>query len=214
MHFQAQKKYGQAIEVYTELASIRPQWTAPHVRLGEIYLAQGRFDEAKTQFSFARRLDESEPRALDGLAEVSLHEGDRPAAVELWKAALAVNSRDTHALYRLAQTHLESSDLAAAVADLQRVLRHERDHQGAHYLLGLMCAADERTLATEHLAIAAEGADPTLATRGHDMLDVLADLGHSQDDAEQSARLAHALLRCEQPGLALRQLDRVLALQP
>jgi Flp pilus assembly protein TadD len=213
-HFQAQKEYGQAIEVYTELATIRPQWAAPHVRLGEIYLAQGRFDEAKTQFSFARRLDDSEPRALDGLADVSLHEGDSLTAIELWEAALALNSRDTHALYRLAQTHLESSDFAAAAAGLQRVLRHERDHQGAHYFLGLMCAADERTLAAEHLAIAAEGADPTLARRAHDMLDLLADLGHSQDDAEESARLAHALLRCEQPGLALRQLDRVLALQP
>jgi tetratricopeptide (TPR) repeat protein len=213
-HFQAQKEYGQAIELYDELAAVRPQWAAPHVRSGEIYLTQGRFAEAKTQFSRARSLDESEPRALDGLAEVSLHEGDSLTAVELWEAALALNSRDTNALYRLAQTRLESSDFAAAADDLQRVLRHESDHQGAHYLLGLIYAGDQSAVAAEHLAIAAQGADPTMATRAQDTLNVLADLDHPQDEAEKAARLAQALLRCQQPWLALEQLERVLALQP
>jgi Flp pilus assembly protein TadD len=213
-HFQSRKEYSQAIGLYTELATIRPEWARPHVRLGEIYLAQGRFDEAKAQFSCARRLDEREPSALDGLAEVSLREGDSFTAVELSEAAVSLNSRDTLALYRLAQIHLESSDFAAATADLDRVLRHERDHQGAHYLLGLICAAEDRRLATEHLAIAAQGADVAMATRAQDMLEVLANLDHPQDDAEESARLARALLLCEQPELALRQLDRLVALQP
>jgi len=145
---------------------------------------------------------------------VSLHDGDSLTAVELWEAALTLDSRNTHALYRLGQTHLESSDFAAAAVDLQRVLRHERDHQGAHYLLGLIGAGDQSFLAAEHLAIAAEGADPTLATRAQDMLNALADQDHPRDEAERAARLAHALLKCGQPSLALRQLDQVLALQP
>jgi tetratricopeptide (TPR) repeat protein len=184
------------------------------VGLGEIYLAQGRFEEAKAQFSYAKSLDERQPRVLDGLAEVSLHEGDGLTAVQLWEGAVALDSRDTLALYRLGQTRLESSDFAAAADDLQRVLRREGDHQGAHYLLGLMYAAEERTLATEHLAIAAQGADLTMAARAQDVLDVLADLDTAQNEAEESARLAHALLLCDEPELALRQLERVLALQP
>jgi tetratricopeptide (TPR) repeat protein len=213
-YLQAQKEHSQAIALYTHLATIRPQWATPHVGLGEIYLAQGRFEEAKTQFSQARTLDAREARALDGLAEVSCHEGDTLTAVGLWEAAVALNSGDTRALYGLAQTHLKSFDFAVAASDLQRVLRHDKDHQGGHYLLGLIYAGEDRTLASEHLAIAAQGPDRTMATRAEHMLRVLADSDHSQNEAEGSARLAQGLLLCEQPELALRQLDRVLALQP
>jgi len=212
--FQARKEYSQAIELYDELATVRPHWAAPHVRLGEIYLAQGRFVEAKSHFSFARRLDGSEARALDGLAEVSLHDGDSLTAVELWEVALTLDSRNTHALYRLGQTHLESSDFSAAVGELQRILRHDRDHQGAHYLLGLISAADQSALAAEHLAIAAQGSDPTMAARAQDILKLLADLDHTRGEAEQAARLAHVFLQYDQPALALEQLERVLAMQP
>jgi tetratricopeptide (TPR) repeat protein len=116
--------------------------------------------------------------------------------------------------YGLAQTYLDLSEFAAAEKELLRVIIREGDHQGARYLLGLLSAAEERALAVEHLSIAASGGDTGLAVSAREMLDVLAEFGVEQDVPYEAALLAHAYLRLEEPTLALRQLKRVMALQP
>jgi len=214
-HHRAQKEYSLAIEQYAELAALRPRFSVPHVRMGEIYIAQGRWDEAEQQFTQARELDERDAPALAGLAQVAHHQGDKWRAVELWRAALAVSPRDVEIRYGAAQTYLGSSEFAAAEEELQRIIIQEGDHQGARYLLGLVSAAEERALAVEHLSIAASGGDTVLAASAREMLEVLADIGSGQQDVgHEAALLAHAYLRLEEPTLALRQLKRVISLQP
>lgn len=213
-HHRAQKEYSLALEQYDELAALRPRSSVPHVRMGEIYVAQGRWDEAEQQFTQARELDEWDAPALAGLAQVAHHQGDNWRAVELWRAAIAVNPRDVETRYGLAQTYLGLSEFAAAEEELLRVIIREGDHQGARYLLGLVSAAEERALAVEHLSIAASGGDTVVAMRAREMLDILAEFGVEQDVSHEAALLAHAYLRLEEPTLALRQLKRVITLQP
>ncbi len=212
--YRAQQQYGLAMEQYAELTALRPRSSVPQARMGEIYIAQGRWGEAKQRFRKARELDETDTRALAGLAQVALHEGDPWAAVQLWRAALAVNPRDVEIRYSLAQAYVGLCEFATAKDELQHVVIREADHQGAHYLLGLLCAPEERALAVEHLSIAAAGGDPSLAARAREILNVLEEVGAGQDVARKAALLAHAYLELEEPTLALEQLKRVIALQP
>ena len=44
--FQAAKEHSKAIDLYEDLTALRPEWPEPHIALGEICVAQGRWDEA------------------------------------------------------------------------------------------------------------------------------------------------------------------------
>jgi tetratricopeptide (TPR) repeat protein len=212
--YRAQEQYSLAIEKYTELAALRPRSSVPHACMGEIYVAQGRWDEAKQQFVQARELDGRDTQALAGLAGVALHEGDQGAAIELWKKGLEINPRDAEIRYSLAQAYVGLHELAAAKEQLLDVVTHETDHQGARYLLGLLCAPEEPARAVEHLSIAASGDDPGQATGARTMLDALEEVDAAPDAARKAALLAHAYLQLEEPTLALEQLRRVITLQP
>jgi tetratricopeptide (TPR) repeat protein len=210
----ADKEHSQAIDLYADLIALRPDWADPHIALGEIYVAQGRWDEAENEFRMARNLDGQAVRALSGLADVAYHQGDAQRAIQLWHRTVALGRGHTEAHYKLAEAYLASSDVATAEQELQRLVLHESDHQGAHYLLGLILAPEQRSLAAEHLGLAAGGAEPTMANRAQEMLDILTEMDPGQDGTNQSARLADAYLRYEVPGLALEQLDQLLRLQP
>jgi tetratricopeptide (TPR) repeat protein len=207
-------EHSQAIRLYGQLAQLRPRWAVTHVRLGQIYFAQRRWQEAEREFSLAMRLDEKDARALGGLASVLAHRGITVEAVELWNQALTLDPSDAEARYRLGRAYLDLSALHAAEDQLQRLLLHEIDHQGGHYLLGLLQAPDDAASAVEHLRIASTGDDVMLSERAQQMLDVLADVSSEQDSAQRAGRLAQAYLRIDEPSLAMPHLYRVLALQP
>jgi Tfp pilus assembly protein PilF len=182
--------------------------------LGEIYVAQGRWEEAELKFRTASDLDRGNARALSGLADVAYEGGDTRRAIELWSRSLALESDCTEARYKLAEAYLASSYVPAAERELRGVLLFESDHQGAHYLLGLILAPKEPGLASEHLSIAAEGAQDVVAERAREMLEILRDMEPGQRAAGEAGRLAEAYLRFEMPALALGQLNQLLCTQP
>ncbi len=212
--YRVEKQYSLAMEKYAQLGALRPQSSVPHSRLGETYIAQGRWEEARQQFGQARELDERDTRAATGLARIASREGDQGTAVRLLKAALAFDPRDAEIRYSLAQAYVSLSEFSAARVELHHIVVRQADHQGAGYLLGLLCAPEDPALALAHLSVAAAGDDPNLAARAEEMLGVLEDLGGDQDVARDAALLGHAYLQLEQPTLALGQLRRVIALQP
>jgi len=207
-------QHSQAIQLYEQLAELRPRLAVPHIRLGQIYLAQGRWQEAEREFYLAITLDTSDARALDGLASVLNYRGMTLKAVELWKQALTLDPSDAEARYGLGQAYSGLSMQGAAEEQLQHLLLHETDHQGAHYLLGLLQAPDDATSAVEHLRIACTGDDVVLSERAHQMLDVLADVENEQDSVHRAGRFAQTYLLVDEPNLAMPHLNRVLALQP
>ena len=213
-HLQAEKEYSQAVGLYIDLTSLRPQWAEPHTGLGEIFVAQGRWDAAQSEFTLAKDLNAHSGRPLHGLAQVAYHRGHPQTAIALWQRAVALDHGDAEARYRLGQVYLEVSDLVASRRELQGAVMHEEDHQGANYLLGLLVAAQDRDLAVQHFTRAAAGRDSTVASRAQDMLNTLAEISDPRDDAYASARLAHAYMIHQMPSLALTQLNLVLDLKP
>lgn len=203
-----------AIRLYQELAALRPDWAAPRIRLGQVYVAQGRWDEAHVEFAQARELDTSSAEALVGLGMVAHQCGDPEAAVDHWRAATSVNPASVEAHYHLGRAYLDSSRTELAREELERTLMYQEDHQGARHYLGLLLATQEPALATEHLSLAATGEDAHLAQSAQEWVLLLGDLALSEDDADVTARLAHAYVKHGLPNLALPELEKVLVVQP
>jgi tetratricopeptide (TPR) repeat protein len=212
--YRADKQYSAAVVIYDELTNLRPEWSAHRVRLGQIYLAQGRWAEAESQFASARELNRSETDALCGLAEVAYHRGETQTAIDLWRRALALDPSDSEARCRLSQVYVETSRFLEAKAELQRILGQDINHQGAHYLLGVTVAIEDPALALEHLKTVAAAEETPLAPAAADIVEILTDGGEPVAEAQVSDHLARWYLRNEMPGLALRQLEQLTKLQP
>jgi tetratricopeptide (TPR) repeat protein len=212
--YRAIKEYGRAINIYQQLVILHPQWALPHLRLGQMYLVQGRLNEAEGEFIRAWELDGEEEEALLGLGLVDHHRGDIEEALVCWHEAAALNPRNVEVHYRLGTTYLDRSQFELAEQELERVVLQDGGHQEAHYYLGLLLAAKDTTLASEHLSLVAAGKDPGLSERAQEMMLLLAEIAASQDEAYVAALLGHAYIKYEMPSLALVQLERVVAVQP
>jgi tetratricopeptide (TPR) repeat protein len=212
--YRSAREYSKAIDLYQQLVVLRPPSSLPHLRLGQIYLAQGRLDEAEEEFAIGWELDKGDLQGLVGLSEIAYRRGDTEEAIKLWRHAIALDPKDSDARYRLGQTYLELSQFDQARHELKRVLRSAPHHQGANYYLGLLAASDDNSAAIEYLRLAAEGEDRELSKRAREMLVLLDDIAPSEDDAYVAAHLGHAYLKLDAPGLALLQLEKVIALQP
>lgn len=209
-----EKKYSRAISLYQELAALRPNCALPHIRLGRVYVAQGRWDEAHVEFVQARELDASSAEPLLGLGMVAHQRGDLEAAVDLWRAATSADPRNVEAHNHLGRAYLYSSRPELARQEFDLALLHDKDQQTAHYYLGLLLAAEDPLLSAEHMAIAATGDDGHLAESAQDWVTLLNDFPLSQHETQATARLAHAYVKHGLGNLALPQLERLLVLEP
>ena len=210
----AAKEHSRAIDVYRKLAVLRPQWALPYLRLGQTYLAQGKWEEAEGEFSTAWELARGQVEALVGLGEIAHHRGDLKAAVAWWRLATASDPRNTEARYQLGQVYLKLSRFDLAEQEFQRIVLCDRHHQGAHYYLGLLLADHDVPLAVEHLRLAGAGEDPEQAERANGMLLLLTDIAESEESANIAALLGQAYIEFEAPSLALTQLERATSLEP
>ncbi len=210
----AAKEYGKALEVYAKLTALRPTSPVPHILMGDIYAAQGRWNESHHEFALAQQLDPASPQALSGLAQVARKRNETGTAIQLWSQALALEPCNTGARCGLAHVYAELSRFDLAEQHLRRAILCDHHDQEAQYLLGLITASHSPPQAIEHLEIAAKGDDPRLATNAREMLHLLADRSTAADEAYAAARLAQAFLRYDLPGLAIGQLTLVLGADP
>jgi tetratricopeptide (TPR) repeat protein len=211
---QETKEYTRALDLYGELAALRPFSATPHARMGQIYVAQGRWLEAQTSFALAGQLDADDTEALRGLAEVAYHYDDPIVAIQLWTDALAEDPCDAQTRSRLGRTYIDLARFDLAEQQLQRAILCDSHHQRSHYLLGLIAAGDGDPRALEWLRIAADGEDPTLATSAQEVLELLAEPTEIGDGASPDGSLAAAYLKYDLPGLAIRELQRILGVYP
>jgi len=212
--YRAATEYSAAIGIYEDLIELRPEWAAPRVRLGQIYLAEGRWAEAENAFALALETNSSETHALAGLAEVAHHRGELQAAIHLCRRALALDPSDSELRYRLSQAYVEMSRFSEAEDELHRILSQETNYQGAHYLLGATLAIENPALALEHLRIAASDEELALAVRAAEMVQILTSGGEPTAQDQIADQLARWYLRHEMPSLALSQLERLMELHP
>jgi tetratricopeptide (TPR) repeat protein len=101
--------------------SIAPLNFAAHNVLGKLYFDSGRLDDAEKQFH--KSLDcEPNLAALDYLGYVYQKRGDSAHAEKAFRAALALNSTDSHAHFNLGLIYAASGRNAQAIAELQSAL--------------------------------------------------------------------------------------------
>jgi tetratricopeptide (TPR) repeat protein len=209
-----QTEYTEAAALYQQTIALRPNWSTPHVRLGQTYLAQGRWAEAEAEFLTARVMDDREPGTASGMAEVAYHRGDVGEAINLWREALALDPSDSDARYRLSQAYAEVSRFSQAEHELHRILLQDPSHQSAHYLLGLLHAIEQRTLSVQHLEMAMLGPDPVVSAQAVDLMGILSAASPQTPDSQVADQLARWYLRHEMPSLALAQLQILTQLHP
>lgn len=213
LHFHRQE-YSQAVATYQEILARWPDNPAPQLRLGEIYLAQARWELAEEEFQGVLALNPGSGEALLGAGKAAMGRGKRETAINLWQSILAIDPQDGQAHYLLGIAYLGESDLVLARRELEAAVGLDLGNEQAHYYLGLILALEDRMAAIINLQFAAQGGDSDLHSRAGEMLLLLTDLAEEEDNALADARLGQGYLELDQPGLAAEALSRALALNP
>lgn len=208
-YFQAHKEYTRAIATYEQALELHPQITS-HLRIGEIYLAQGRYELAEEEFQEAYRLDPQEEEALLGLGSVAAATGDEEEALERWREVLALDETNREAHYRLGRAYIGRSQWSAAQEELEKAARYGEGE--AHFYLGLLLAREDRELATLQLEEVVES-ESALAEGAAEVISILEGL-KGAGEAEVAAGLGYMYLRYGLPTLAREELARALSLDP
>ena len=94
--------------------SLRPQWSAPHIALGELYHQLGALQKAAHHFNEAIALNPDSWRAREGFAEVCVTGGDLDNALQAYLQALKLRPAWCAYRERLQQIHAMRGDVAAA----------------------------------------------------------------------------------------------------
>lgn len=209
-YFEAHKEYARAIAVYEQALELRSQVTS-HLRIGEIYLTQGRYELAAQEFEEAHRLDPSSDEALLGIGSAAFALGEEGKAMRCWSEALAVNLTNAEAHYRLGRAYLGRSQWSLAQEELEKATRYGEGE--ARFYLGLLLAREDRELAILHLEEVVEK-ESALAEGAAEVISILEGLTGAEDEASVAAKLGHMYLGRELPTLAQEQLTKAVSLDP
>jgi tetratricopeptide (TPR) repeat protein len=107
-----------AIRRYRIARTLRPDYVAVPVNLGNIFLELNRLDEAKESFSAALQLDKNNPAAHYGLGQVALASRSYAEAIGHFDATLAQVPSANRVHYSLAMAYRGLGDLEKAKAHL------------------------------------------------------------------------------------------------
>jgi tetratricopeptide (TPR) repeat protein len=121
-----------AVEALKECISAEADYAMAHLRLGNIYLAAGKMDEAKAAYEKALESDPGYERAYYNLGIIADRSGDWSKAEELYKKAISANPGFDLSYFALGALYLEK--------------RSEREKAG-EYLRKFIDLSPEGTLA-------------------------------------------------------------------
>jgi len=209
-YFEAHKEYARAIAAYEQALELRSQVTS-HLRMGEIYLAQRRYELAEEEFQEAYRLDPKEEEALLGLGSVAAATGDDDEAIERWMEVLTLDETNAEAHYRLGRAYIGRSQWSSAQEELEKAAWYGEEE--ARSYLGLLLAREDRELAILHLEEVVER-ESALAEGAAEVISILEGLKGAEDEAPVAAKLGHMYLSRELPTLAQEQLTKAVSLDP
>jgi tetratricopeptide (TPR) repeat protein len=115
---QQEGRIEEAIKNYLMVRSLKPDYVAAAVSLGNIYLESNSLAEAKRNFSAALQLDKNNAAAEYGLGQVALSERNYADAVKYFERALAIVPAATRIHYSLAMSYRGLGELEKAKANL------------------------------------------------------------------------------------------------
>ncbi|WP_126975129.1 tetratricopeptide repeat-containing sulfotransferase family protein [Frigidibacter oleivorans] len=135
-----QGKVEAATEAYLRAARAAGDDPEPFENLGQMYLLQRRFAEAKEAFKQAVALGPRRASALALLAAACLQQRDLPRATRLAEAAIRLDPRDAAPHVTLANVRIRQKDFAGAEGALRAALAADPDRADALALLGQCCS--------------------------------------------------------------------------
>ena len=210
---QSRKEYSAAIEAYRQAVALMPRSALPLLRLGQVYLAQGRYELAGEAFGQAHERGAKE-EALAGLGSAYAGLGDEERAINCWRQALALNPGDAAVRYRLGRIYLERGDFQPAQHEFEALLAQDEHNPAAHYLMGLLLAGRDLQQATEHLTKAAGDPENNVAPDAEEMVAALEEVEREENEARAVALLGVAYLERGELSLARPQFERAIQLNP
>ena len=107
-----------AIRRYRIARTLRPEYVAVPVNLGNIYLQLNRLEDAQENFKAALEIDESSAVALYGLGQVALSQRSYPEAVNYFEKALRLLPGANRIHYSLAMAYRGLGDSERATSHL------------------------------------------------------------------------------------------------
>lgn len=125
-------KWADAERRYLEVLAIDPRHWDAYKGLGQIYLAQRLWPQAKETFQFLLKSKKADDAVFAALAEIAEAEKDLVGAEDFRKKAVAVRPRLAHRQAELAEFYLDREDPAQAWAPAK--LAAELDEKSPKYL--------------------------------------------------------------------------------
>lgn len=116
-----QERYPEAEQKYIEAISIDPKHVEAYRGLGELYLFQNEFEQAKETFAYITKLNPSDHQAFFELAEVYERIGDAPAAIASVRTALEFEPEHMKYLDFLLHAQLQAGDRRGAQETLDQI---------------------------------------------------------------------------------------------
>lgn len=115
---QQEGRIEEAIKGYLTVRSLKPDYVAAAVNLGNIYLESNRLAEAKRNFAAALEINTDNAAAVYGLGQVALSERNYADAVRYFEKALAIVPAANRIRYSLAMSYRGLGELEKAKANL------------------------------------------------------------------------------------------------
>jgi cellulose synthase operon protein C len=136
--FLLEKKTNREAEIYLKKATqLFPEFTEegnPYQALGEMYLKEGRDDDALIQWLGWSRYDENSSQSLVNAAEIYSKKKDMASAAKELELSLYINPYDTGALTSLGEAAMACNSWQSAIAAYQALIGlNTTDPAGAHY---------------------------------------------------------------------------------
>ena len=215
----ARMEYHAALESYRLAAEVWPSTALPLVAQGQTYLALRDYTHAQDAFLAAMRRGGLTWEGRLGLADAHAGLGEETLAVKEWRRLAAEYPGMAEVHYRLGRAYMSRGHWTAARQEFAAILdaqptATERMKQLAHYNLGLLLSAEDLDTAIAHLESAMGGADEQVHNIARQVLDALHVVQSTEDQAYAAALLGQAFLEMDESGLARRQFETALALNP
>jgi tetratricopeptide (TPR) repeat protein len=132
------QQYDQALKVFNEVLSIRPENVQARNNAGVVYKALGDTETARKYFQESLDQDPGYTRAAVNLTEISEQEGDFDSAAALLRPYAEKEPGNHEVQIRLARFLMESGKPTEALERVRTVLSRDPDSVQAHIVLGTL----------------------------------------------------------------------------
>lgn len=179
-----------AIEAFSGAIGIRADSMTSHLRRGEAYRAQRRFDDAARDFRQAAQLQPGATDPLIALGTLYDSRGDTAEAAEWYARAAAIDRQSPPLLYHLALTRYRSGQAAAAIEPLRQAIALDAGFDEALYLLGVVLRDTQDPAGAIEALERAVRANPDLGPAREELADLYRTQQRYSDEMTQLTALA------------------------